>query len=344
MGAYQGNEMTEQPLYKKRVGSNVFDTKPKVSVVIPAYNAADTIEETLKSVLAQKFREHEIIVVNDGSPDTERFERMIRSLLPEITYIRQRNAGAGPARNLGIEHARGDIIAFLDADDIWLPDLLASQFVFMQRHNYDMVYCDAQLFGRNSAYRRTFMQDAPSDGEATFNSMLDLRCNVITSGTLARKAKIVAAGMFETQRVRAHDFHLWLRMAKAGAKIGYQKKVLLKYRVSTEGISGDSISRVEREISAFERVRASIPLDDEQQAIVSRRIADFEADLAVEQGKSFLLSGDHREAAIAFRVANRHRHSLKLSAISWLARLAPGMLIKHYKANRSADIALVPRT
>ena len=188
----------------------------KVSVVIPAYNSADTIEETLQSVLTQKFREHEVIVVNDGSPDTEKFERAIRSQLEDIIYIRQRNFGAGPARNLGIEHARGEIIAFLDADDIWMPDFLASQYIFMQRHGYDMVYCDAKIFGMNSAYRRTFMDDAPSDGEANFNSILDLRCNVITSGTLVRKAKIIEAGMFETDRVRAHDFHLWLRMAKAG--------------------------------------------------------------------------------------------------------------------------------
>jgi len=335
--------MSDERYYKKRVGSNIFGTTPKVSVVIPAYNSADTIEEALKSVLAQKFREHEIIVVNDGSPDTEKFERAIRAHLEDIIYIRQRNSGAGPARNLAIEHARGEFIAFLDADDVWLPDLLASQYVFMQRHAYDMVYCDAQMFGLNSAYLRTFMQDAPSDGEANFNSILDLRCNVITSGTLARRSKIVAVGMFETDRVRAHDFHLWLRMAKAGAKIGYQKKVLLKYRVGTGGISGDSISRVEREIAAFERVRQTIDLDAEQQQIVTRRIAGLEADLAVEQGKSFLLSGDYREAAVAFRVANRHRRSIKLAAISWLARIAPRALVKHYKQKRSAEISLVPR-
>lgn len=336
--------MIEEAYFKKRVGRNVFDTLPKVSVIIPAYYSADTIEETLRSALGQKFREHEIIIVNDGSPDTERLERVLRSYLEDIIYIRQRNSGAGIARNLGIEHARGNIIAFLDSDDVWLPEYLASQFVFMQRHGHDMVYCDAQMFGMNSAYRRTFMQDAPSDGEANFNSILDLRCNVITSGTMVRKKIVVDAGMFEKERVRAHDFHLWLRIAKAGANIGYQKKVLLKYRVGADGISGDSISRVEREIDAFERVRRTIELDEEQQQIVTRRIAGLEADMAVEQGKSYLLSGAYKEAALAFRVANRHRRSPKLAVISWLARLAPRTLIKHYKSRRSADIVLVPRT
>ena len=231
---------------KKRVGRNIFSKVPKISVVIPAYNCAEFIGETLDSVIKQKFREHEIIVVNDGSPDTAALERAIRRHMDHITYIRQRNTGAGPARNLGIEHARGEVIAFLDGDDIWMPNFLAEQYVFMMRHGYDMVYCDAVLSGLKSAYRRTFMDGAPSEGECTFDALLDLKCNVITSGTMARKDAIIKAGMFETERVRAHDFHLWLRMAKAGAKIGYQRKQLLKYRVHLDSLSGDAISQVER--------------------------------------------------------------------------------------------------
>jgi len=326
----------------KRVGRNVFAAPPKISVVIPAYNTAEFICETLDSVLTQKYREHEIIVVNDGSPDTARFEREIRTRLEDIIYIKQRNAGAGVARNTAIEHARGEIIAFLDGDDIWMPDFLVSQYIFLQRHAYDMVYCDAHLFGMRSAYRKTFMETAPSTGEADFESILDLRCNVITSGTIARKKAIVDAGMFETERVRAHDFHLWLRMAKNGSKIGYQRNQLLKYRVRLDSLSGDSASRVEREINAFERVRRSIELTEDQKKIVSRRISEFEADLAVEQGKAFLLQGQFREAAVAFRVANRHRKSLKLAAVSLLSRIAPRTLAKHYRSNRSAEIAFVP--
>ena len=328
----------------KRIGRNVFDAPPKISVVIPAYNAAAFISEALDSVVAQKFREHEIIVVNDGSPDTEQFERAIRNHLEEIIYIKQRNAGAGVARNTAIEHARGQIIAFLDGDDVWLPDFLASQYVHLERNDLDMVYCDANLFGMRSVYRKTFMETAPSEGAVDFNAILDLRCNVITSGTMARKKAIVDAGMFETERVRAHDFHLWLRMAKNGAKIGYQRKQLLKYRVHLDSLSGDSVSRVERERDAFERVKRTIDLTDEQSAIADRRIAGLEADLAVEQGKSFLLSGEFREAAVAFRVANRYRKSLKLTAITWLARIAPQILLRHYKSHRSAEIVFVPKS
>src|SRR4051794_40007286 len=97
----------------KRIGRNVFETPPKVSVVIPAFRSAEYIAETLASVKAQKFREYEILIVNDGSPDTDLFERAIRSHLEDIIYIKQLNSGAGVARNTAIREARGDVIAFL---------------------------------------------------------------------------------------------------------------------------------------------------------------------------------------------------------------------------------------
>ncbi|CAN5327331.1 glycosyltransferase family 2 protein [soil metagenome] len=333
----------DQPRYiKKRVGRNVFDAPPKISVVIPVYNNAEFIAETIESVVNQKFREHEIIVVNDGSPDSEQLEKALKLRLDDIIYIKQRNAGAGIARNTAIEHARGDIIAFLDGDDQWLPEYLASQYVFMERHGYDMVYCDALMFGMRSAYRRTFMDTAPSNGEANFDSILDLKCNVITSGTMARKKTIVDVGLFETERVRAHDFVLWLRMAKNGAKIGYQRKPLVKYRVRLDSLSGDSVRRAERERDAFIRVRNLIDLNEQQQKTVDRRIAEFEAEIYVEQGKSLLLQSNFRDAAVSFQKANKYRRTIKLTAVALLTRLAPRTLLKFYRSNREEEIAFVP--
>jgi len=338
------NNRRADKVVEKRVGRNVFGSTPRISVIIPAYNSTDFIEEALDSVLSQKYRDHEIIVVNDGSPDTEVFERTIRTRLEEITYIRQPNLGAGVARNTGIKHARGDLIAFLDSDDVWMPDFLASQYIFLERNDLDMVYSDAHMFGIRSAYRRTFMETAPSEGDVTVESLLDLSCNVITSGTLVRKNVLIEAGLFETERVRAHDFHLWLRIAKNGGRIGYQKKPLLKYRVRLDSLSGDSVSRIEREIDAFERVRRTIELTPEQDRIAQARILGLQADHAVEQGKVFLVRGSYREAAESFRSANRHRRSAKLWAIGVMTRIAPGTLVKYYKDHRGAEIALLPRS
>src|SRR5262245_33441277 len=94
---------------------------PSVSVIIPAYNIAPFIAEALESVLAQTFTDYEIIVVNDGSPDTEELERVLAPYLSRIRYFKQENQGAGAARNAGLNVATGEYVAFLDGDDVWYP-------------------------------------------------------------------------------------------------------------------------------------------------------------------------------------------------------------------------------
>jgi len=94
---------------------------PLVSVIIPAFNAAGHIVGALESVFAQSFTNYEVILANDGSPDTERLEQVIQPCISRITYLTQENRGPSAARNLGIRHARGEWLAFLDSDDAWLP-------------------------------------------------------------------------------------------------------------------------------------------------------------------------------------------------------------------------------
>ncbi len=326
----------------KRMGCDVLSETPKISVVIPAYNVAAFIVETLESALSQTFRDFEVIVVNDGSPDTDQFEEILEPYIEKIVYIKRPNGGVGIARNTAIENARGEIIAFLDGDDIWYPEFLASQYGLIESGGYDMVYSDGELFGMPSVEGQTFMETAPSDGEVTVESLLDLRCNVITSGTIARKRAIEAVLMFERERVRAEDFHLWVRIAHSGARIGYQRKALVKYRVGLSGLSSDSINRVIRAIDVFERIDRAVSLTRVERLILKKRIRGFEADLEVERGKAYLLGGDFTKAARAFRNANRRRRSVRRTAVSILSRIAPQLLLRIYKTAHSAEIAFVP--
>lgn len=329
---------------QKFTGKNVRKDAPAVSIITPAYNISRYISETLDSVFAQTFRDFEIIVVNDGSPDTPEFETALVPYMDDLVYLKQPNAGAGAARNVAIGHARGELLAFLDGDDVWLPGFLESQVGFLTANGYDMVYCDADLFGMPTVEGRTFMQTAPSEGAVSFNSILDFSCNVITSGTVARRQAVVEAGMFEWEKVRAHDFHLWLRMLKNNARVGYQRKVLLKYRTHLDSLSGDSISRVRREIDVFKRVGKTIELDETAGEIVRKQIEGLEADLEIERGKSFLLGEDFQAAKNAFENASRSKGSFKLRLISALAGSAPRLLLRFYKSRRSGEIAFVPNS
>jgi len=107
--------------------------RPAVSVIIPAYNAAGFISETLQSVFAQTYRDFEIIVVNDGSPDTAALEAVLRPFADRLVYLPQENRGVSAARNTGIRAARGRYVAFLDSDDLWEPEFLAAQMGMLER-------------------------------------------------------------------------------------------------------------------------------------------------------------------------------------------------------------------
>src|SRR5260370_2508378 len=120
---------------------------PRVSVVIPAYNVAPYISETLATVFAQTFSDFEVVIVNDGSPDTEEFEREIQSYADRIVYLQQENRGASAARNTGVRAARGQLIAFLDADDLWSPNYLTEQLKFIREYGCDLACADAMIFG-----------------------------------------------------------------------------------------------------------------------------------------------------------------------------------------------------
>src|SRR5690348_15579178 len=103
-----------------------------VSVIIPAYNYARYIPGAVNSVLAQTYQNHEIVVVDDGSTDGTR--QALGDSLDKISYIYQHNRGVSAARNVGIERSRGELIAFLDADDVWVPDKLDRQVRFLRDH------------------------------------------------------------------------------------------------------------------------------------------------------------------------------------------------------------------
>src|ERR1700730_10120521 len=122
------------------------EASPLVSVIIPAYNASNTIVRALDSVFAQTFVDFEVVVVNDGSPDTELLERALLPYMSRVRYLKQENKGPGGARTSGILQMRGKYAAFLDADDMWLPTHLSSQIGMLQANpSLDLVYADSVL-------------------------------------------------------------------------------------------------------------------------------------------------------------------------------------------------------
>jgi glycosyltransferase involved in cell wall biosynthesis len=299
---------------------------PAVSVIIPAYNTAKYIAVTLQSALSQTFTNFEVIVINDGSPDSNDLEIAIQPFLERIVYLKQENRGPGSARNLGIIQARGQFVAFLDSDDIWLPEYLHKQMkLFEGTPSLDMVYSDALLCSLDGSSRKTYMETCPSSSPVTFESLLVEDSQVITSGTVARRWKIVEAGLFDESKalIGSEDYDLWLRVAYHGGVIAFQRQVLLKHLVRPNSLSSDGVRILENIIKVLTGLERNLQLSPERIALLRNKLAQTEAQLALERGKQYLLLGELDKAGASLLRANEFVRGLKLSAVLLGLRIAP---------------------
>ncbi|MGI8787735.1 MAG: glycosyltransferase family 2 protein [Pyrinomonadaceae bacterium] len=333
-------KITER-LIERRVGNEVSPAAPKVSVIIPAYDVAAYIEETLDSIFAQTFKDYEVILVNDGSTDTEELKAALAPYIEKIIYAEQKNSGASRARNAAICLSRGELLAFLDGDDVWFPDYLDAQINFLERENLEMVYCDALLFGEPLFAGRTFMEDSPSSGAVTTASLINADCNVITSGTIIRKNLLEKSELFDTDLPRMQDFDLWVRLAQAKARIGYSRDCLIKYRVRRNSLSGTNIDRTARDIRSLEVVRKKHTLDAAELKIWENRMARCRAELELEKGKLCLAQGDFTNAKAHIAAANNFYRKPKLSAINLLMRVSPRLTLKLFRALRPSEFSFI---
>ncbi|MEJ7618924.1 MAG: glycosyltransferase family 2 protein [Pyrinomonadaceae bacterium] len=302
---------------------------PTVSVIIPAYNVSLYIQETLDSVFAQTYTHYEVIVINDGSPDTVELEQALSPYRGRIVYLQQPNCGAAAARNTGLRAAQGQYIAFLDGDDYWLPNYLEEQLELMRNSvGYDLVFCDALLVGDPQLEGRTFMEMSPSCREVTFLNLLSLQCSVVMSGVIARKQAIFDVGLLDEQLRNSHDFDLWLRLARSGVGLTSQKKVLLHHRCRTDSLSGDSINRAERVLRVLGKVGGYHDLTAPEQLALAESIKNMQAVLELEKGKYCFTQGSFVEALEHLHKANVVKRSWKLRAVIVFLQAAPRLLLK----------------
>lgn len=289
---------------------------PQVSVIIPSYKTADLIAACLDSVFRQTYSDFEAIVVNDGSPDTPELERVLQSYRDRIVYIKQENKRAAGARNNAIEHARGEFVAFLDSDDTWMPDHLASQMqLFAEDPALDLVYCDGILVGEASQ-ESEFMKRCPSTGPATFEALIVERCQIPISTVVARKRTLTEAGLFDEKLTRCDDYDMWVRSAFNGAKIGYTRKLGARFFVGRPGCLGQSrLKMVEGYWTILEKFKRTLPLKNADREVVEKRATETKAKYLLEQGKCKLEEHQFDQARQLIAEANAYlrRPSLRLA-------------------------------
>ena len=303
---------------------------PAVSVIVTAYNVAPYIAETLDSVFAQTFTDFEVLVVNDGSPDSDALEAALAPYMTRIRYLRQENRGVSAARNHGIREARAPIVAMLDGDDTWGPEYLRLVAgALLADETLALAYSNARFFGEGPLVGHECMALSPVEGEVTFERVVSMACSVI-GFVCARKDALIQAGLYDESMVRSEDFDLWVRVLKQGGRATYRREVLAGYRRRMGSMSADSVTMHRSAVAAYDKLARRTDLTHGERQLVLAQRARFYADFRLAEGKRAFFAGDIDAAVDGLSDANKIYRSTKLSVALFLLRLAPGLLRRAY--------------
>jgi glycosyltransferase involved in cell wall biosynthesis len=236
---------------------------PLVSVVIPVYNAASFVCQAVQSSLGQTYGNREIIVVDDGSTDGTR--EALSEFHGRFTYLYQKNSGVAAARNTGIRAAKGDLVCFLDADDLWAANAVELRLEFLQRHReIGLLSCRAEKFIDDDSAHIPFTPKEPRDGGAQtfpapegFGALVKSNF-IVTSTVMMRRECLDKAGLFDVSFISAEDRDLWLRIA-AHFTIAYLPWLLCKKRLHAHNISADKERMMYTRIKVLEKNRSLFP-------------------------------------------------------------------------------------
>ncbi len=255
---------------------------PLFSVIIPVYNRPALLRRAIESVLAQTFRDYELIVVDDGS--TDQTHSVARSY-PGVRCVRQQNRGVSAARNRGVAESSAPYLAFLDSDDAWLPGKLEAQYDFIVREPSVRVHQTEEIWVRRGRRVNPGERHRKPEGDIFVPSLA--LCLVSPSAVVIERSLFERMGGFDERLAACEDYDLWLRIA-LDHRVGLLRRALVvKY-----GGHGDQLSARHWGMDRF-RVYAIMKL-------LRERAADMDAERlraareAVRSRCAVLLSGARR--------------------------------------------------
>lgn len=314
---------TTKPVNPIQGSPHVPGAPVKVSVVIPTYNRAYIILEAVESVLTQTYRDFEIIIIDDGSTDNT--PEIIRDIQDKkIRYIRhERNQGCSAAYNSGIAAASGDLIGFLDSDDIWKPDYLEQQVDFLKRHpEVGAVFTDTEILTGSEhvpsliALMRSFPRLLPADTEARESVVTGRQMYLCLleevpikpSAVIVRRELFGRAGTFDENWPSGTDWELFLRFSRSTC-FGYINRALVVQRRTP-----DATHQKFREqdkvflLKVFLREKTSLRNDREALLAVNRGISSHCNNLAWQ----YLHSGESKKSISVYLQGFKETHELMM--------------------------------
>jgi GT2 family glycosyltransferase len=293
---------------------------PSFSVVIPAYQAAATIGETVESVLAQTVRPLELIVSDDGS--TDGLEDALAPHREALRLIRRPHGGIAAARNAGVEAASGDFVLFVDADDLLLPRKLeALTELAVARPDLDLLSTDV-FFERDGQRVGRF-------GEANPFAASDQRAAIVGSCFVgwpaARRTRLVEVGGFDTELPSAVDWDCWLRLIFAGSAAGLYDEPLSVYRVHGGSVSARRAGSLRARTRMLEKAITRSGTGARERVLLQRAIDSTRGRATLAEAEEALRdAGPHRRRR-ALAAARARGLPVRTRAAAVAAAAAPGM-------------------
>jgi glycosyltransferase involved in cell wall biosynthesis len=204
---------------------------------MPAYNSEDYIEASILSVINQTYKNWELIVVDDGSTDnTAAIVKSMQVKYNKIIYLHQANGRQAKARNYGIEKSSGALLAFLDSDDLWLPEKLEKSISLFDYNSYDLLFTESYATSdtlinlEEIHYQKMGVRAGQYSGNLALKQFIE--CNRIPILTvLVKKEKVIEVGGFDENCVPAEDYDLWIRLLKKGSEFIASNEALSIYRL-----------------------------------------------------------------------------------------------------------------
>jgi len=278
------------------------ENNPKVSVIIPVFNSEKYIENALLSVLKQTYKNFEIIIIDDGSNDnTLDVIHEIKNRFNEnrIIILEQNHRGCGAARNLGIRHAKADLIAFLDSDDIWFADKLERTIaVFNSRADVNLVSHDLIRVYSNGYKEMFFLHKRYNPKIDYFVNIYMSNC-LVTSTVTLKKSVLLKNECFNEYLHPAEDYDFWLKISSR-IKPYYIRKPLAYYLIR-EGSQSEDIDRGLQQI--IKVLKRHFPELKKKNFFASLKLRKRMAQFLGAAGKEWLLRGNIFKAVALFNRA-----------------------------------------
>ena len=277
-------------------------SSPLVSVILPTYNCARFLPEAIESILLQTYNSYEIIVIDDGSTDNTK--EILHPFMQRIRYIGlEENKGLPTTRNIGIQSARGEYIAFIDADDLWLPEKLETVVTYFDDHpEVSMVYSRHLNIDEHGHISGESAKKSLPSGNV-FIRLFSEQNFILTSTAVVQKKVFETTGMFDESFYNCQDWDMWLRISFY-FKVAGINKLLVKYRHNPHSLSKnrDNVLRyqklvIDKTYQAFKDSKNGI-----SEKLYKKRLALHYAKV----GRYHLKNGNKVQARESFRSAIKY--------------------------------------